>query len=259
MLRLGGATLIASTNDVTRAIGTLAVEGGGPREPDAISALGKALEGCRESLREIALSAVVSGQLDRLVALIGDTSRQDRRPEVILIQYREFYNNLLTELASHVFFFVPSTRRVLYDDPAKWYGEPVTARFPEAARDFRDACQCFALSQWTATVFHAMRVLEHGLHDLARRLGVVFASGVELENWKNIIDQIEKKIREKEDLPKGQQKSEDLQFYSEAASQFRYFKNAWRNHVSHSRTDYDEQGATDVLNHVKYFMGALAK
>lgn len=81
---------------------------------------------------------------------------------------------------------------------------------------------------------------------------------LELENWKNIIDQIQKEIRKLEQLPKSPVKSETLQFYSEAASNFSHFKNAWRNHVSHSRATYDERQALTVWSHVRSFMENLA-
>ena len=48
------------------------------------------------------------------------------------------------------------------------------------------------------------------------------------------------------------------EFYSEAASHFFYIKEAWRNHVSHSRTDYDDTEATRVVARVRDFMTALA-
>ncbi len=102
-------------------------------------------------------------------------------------------------------------------------------------------------------------MLEKGLHSLATELGVGMSSGIEFENWKNIIDQIEKEIRKLEALPKGPAKTATLTFYSEAASQFRYFKDAWRNHVSHARAQYDEREALTIFEHVRTFMHDLAE
>jgi hypothetical protein len=43
-----------------------------------------------------------------------------------------------------------------------------------------------------------------------------------------------------------------------AAAEFRYFKDAWRNHVMHDRNDsYDEPEALRVLEHVTRFMTLL--
>jgi hypothetical protein len=86
-----------------------------------------------------------------------------------------------------------------------------------------------------------------------------FPTPIELENWNTIIEKIESTIRDREkQLPKGMQKSEEMQFYSEAAKEFRYFKDAWRNHVSHSREKYGDAEAYRVLIHVRDFMQHLA-
>lgn len=175
----------------------------------------------------------------------------------LLLFSAEFKKNLVAELSQYLFFVVRPERKWFYLEPDKWFGLSTLNKHPGIQRDVRDACQCLALAQWTATVFHAMRILEHGLHALAARLSISVPLG--LENWKNIIDQIEKAIRDLEALPKSQHKSDDLQYYSAAAIQFRYFKDAWRNHVSHARKDYDEQDAESILTHVRNFMGQLAQ
>ena len=104
-----------------------------------------------------------------------------------------------------------------------------------------------------------MRVLEKGLHAFADHLGVPFTIPVELQNWQNIIEPIEKEISQREKtLPRGTAKSEELKFLSGAAAQFRYFKEAWRNHVAHSRVTYDDIEALRIMSHVHQFMDELA-
>ena len=48
------------------------------------------------------------------------------------------------------------------------------------------------------------------------------------------------------------------QFYSGAAKDFRYFKDAWRNHAMHFREHYEASEAKIILDHVKSFMIHLA-
>lgn len=107
------------------------------------------------------------------------------------------------------------------------------------------------------SVFHAMRILEHGLCALA--VCVSPSISPELENWRYIIDQIEKEIRKQEQLPKSVTKTKELQFLSQAASHFWYYKDAWRNHVSHSRASYDAEEATQIVGHVRDFMQHLSE
>ncbi len=121
--------------------------------------------------------------------------------------------------------------------------------------DVFSAADCFALGHYTASVFHCMRVLEYGLGALARDVGLVF----DLQQWNTIIEQIEAKITEaRKSLPRGAEKNERMQFLSEAAKEFFYFKDGWRNHVSHNRGTYDEYQAASALEHTRSFMNYVA-
>jgi hypothetical protein len=137
-------------------------------------------------------------------------------------------------------------------------GQTFETAFQDAIKDAHSGIQCFVLDQWTASVFHFMRVLEHGIRCICLIVEIP-TENIQLENWKNILDQIEKKIRAMEQRPRSQEKVENLRFLSEAAANFRYFKDAWRNHVSHSRAVYDSIDAKRVMDHVIDFMQQLAK
>ena len=139
------------------------------------------------------------------------------------------------------------------------WGRSVAASFSGAMSDARDAGLCFATYRFTACVFHCMRAAEKGLRVLANALQVPFTIPFEYENWHNIIEPIEKRIKKLEqDLTKGPDKAETLKVYSQAATQFFYFKNAWRNHVAHARETYDEEQAITILTHVGDFFKFLA-
>jgi hypothetical protein len=100
-----------------------------------------------------------------------------------------------------------------------------------------------------------MRILECGLKALSDGLNLPFG----YEVWHVVIEQIEFEIRELERRwPKGQTKSEFLRFYSEAAKEFRYFKDGWRNYVSHRLSTYDAPQALSTMTHVRDFMLALS-
>ncbi len=154
------------------------------------------------------------------------------------------------ELHEKFCMYVPKDRSKWFDQKMA-FGRGVYDAFPAARTDIKEAASCYAVDRHTACVFHLMRVLEHGLADLAEDVGV--DPGV--DNWHNIIDQIERKIRDaQKQLPRGLERTERLQFLSEAAKEFTYFKDGWRNHVSHSRSKYDADGAASILNHVRIFM-----
>jgi hypothetical protein len=216
----------------------------------------------RETLAELhrqceklPVSVAMELQIERAMSdLVVGTDYENATAMSRLVEIRK---NLVAELSQHYFIQIPYQRRAYYEAKNPLMGALVEAKFPDASRDVAAAGRCLALEESTAAVFHLMRVLEHGLRFLATRVGLS-SDAMALENWKNVIDQIEKKIREMEGLPKSPIKSETLQHYSEAAIQFRYFKDAWRNHVSHSRSTYDERDAVSIWNHATEFMQHLA-
>ncbi len=218
--------------------------------------LEKDLAAVAKGVEDLCLSLSLKEQVSRIRERATDHSRDNTIIIGTLIS--ELSKNIISEISEHLFLIVPSELKWLYLNPEKILGPEFEAAFPDAIKDMYDGVRCFALDQWTASVFHFMRVLEYGIRQIAENVGLNLDNLV-LENWKNILDQIEKKIRELEQLPKSQEKSTNLTYFSEAASNFRYFKDAWRNHVSHSRVNYDSRDARRVMDHVIDFMQHLAK
>lgn len=154
--------------------------------------------------------------------------------------------------------FLPmSPASAAYFEPKEpLFGDDVLAQFPGVWQDIEEAGKCLALSRWTASVFHLMRVLEHGLPWMANRAGIT--EDLSYENWHNIIERIQSRIADIGTWSKGPVKQEALRAYSDTATEFAYFKDAWRNHVAHKRLSFDEAGAKRVFSHVKAFMQQLA-
>jgi hypothetical protein len=155
-----------------------------------------------------------------------------------------YIESLEAELRSKLFFFIPNERAKHY---ARGLDENLQMRFPTAVAEIKRAGNCFALSEYTATVFHSMRAAEIALKAMGTDLQI--SLDPEVAQWKNVLDQIDAKVRGFGDLPKSQARDQKMQFYGAAAAQFRYFKDAWRNYVSHARATYDEGQALTVMNH----------
>jgi hypothetical protein len=129
----------------------------------------------------------------------------------------------------------------------------VAVAFPSCVTKFKDAGNCLALEQFEASAFHSMKVLENGLEALAKKFSVDFSHA----NWHNVIQQTEKGIR---DIGPsfGNDWKDQQRFCAEAATHFMFLKDAWRNHIMHSRDLlYDEGRALSILTHVREFMQAL--
>lgn len=162
---------------------------------------------------------------------------------------KELDKRINEELEGQLFYYIPGHKARFAD---LWPSDvPLRMKFRASVEELEEAAKCYAFGLGTACVFHSMRALEKGLLVFAR---LVLGQEPQLENWKNIIDQIEAKIRSMENDPKGTAKSETLKFYCGLAVQFRYFKEAWRNHVSHSRETYKEEKAHSIMQHVFEFL-----
>jgi hypothetical protein len=157
------------------------------------------------------------------------------------------------ELGSDLIFRIAPTK-IDYFEKDDLFGSEVTGSFPSAVEDVRNAGTCFAVEQWDASVFHLMRVLERGLRVLATKFTIPFQN----TTWHTVIEQIEKSVR-KMDSSFGPDWKEQQKFYSQAASQFMFLKEAWRNHIMHLGDVYDEGKALSVLTHVRMVMRALAE
>lgn len=161
------------------------------------------------------------------------------------------------ELKGKLFFYVPTEQAKFWPTTKEpnMFGDDVAQIFPDAVADIGAANRCLALNEWNASVFHAMRVLEHGLQPIAVRFNVPFA----VDSWHKVIKGIEDgltDLRNKKGL--SDQDRKEITYYSDAASQFRHFKDAWRNHVSHGRKFYDGRDAEKVLTSVRELMQHLA-
>jgi hypothetical protein len=235
---------------------------------EAIPHLQKAVDAvaeCCESA-DLGLSPPTRAALKRVQSLLsGDERAQwQLHSNFSLIGEisRAFRNALLADLKSHRFQYISGADSQLLEADREHFGQKVAMKFPMATDDINAAARCLALAEGTACVFHLMRALEHGLHQLARVMNVSMLPTIDLENWKNIIDQIEKEIQnERKALtqqPKSHAKDERLQLLAEIATQFGYFKDAWRNHVAHVKKSYDPDQARSTWNHVREFMRKMA-
>jgi hypothetical protein len=153
------------------------------------------------------------------------------------------------ELKELLAMYIPKNEALWFDNKLS-FGEEVLTAFPSVENEIIEAGNCYALDRPTACVFHSMRILEYGLSALAKEVEITF----DIQQWHTIIEKIEAEIKNLRSSPKDAKRDVQLQFLSEAAKEFMYFKDGWRNHVSHKKTIYDKPQAQSVLTHVKAFM-----
>jgi hypothetical protein len=164
---------------------------------------------------------------------------------------------VVTEIESRLFLFVPQHAAKYYefDDIVS---DKVKDAFPNCSAEIRAAGTCFAAGVHTACVFHSMRAAEIGVRVFGNALQVELKHPIKLSEWGAIQGEIDKKISDIRNLPRTMERDADQRFYSEAAAQLRYFKDAWRVRVAHAREIFTEQQALTVMDHVREFFETIS-
>lgn len=194
------------------------------------------------------LKLIVSSNL--LTIAITDPPQNGR--EFVILN-----NAVKAEIKTNLFLFIPP-HRAKYHQYHDFYKEPKVDNFPESSKDLIRAGNCFALGEYTASVFHSMCAAERGMRAWAIQLDITFSHPLNLADWKIVVEQIESKIKAMQNLSKSAQKDDVLSFCSAAGVHFRYLKDAYRIHVMHARETYDEGQALSIMEHTKEFLEGLS-
>jgi hypothetical protein len=140
--------------------------------------------------------------------------------------------------------------------------ETILVRHPEAIRDVEEMNKCFALGRYTASMFHALHVAEHGAITLGDYIGVIDPK----KGW----GPTERKLRE---LIRGGHNSlppalvGKFEFLEQMSREIDSMVLAWRHKVDHAanhlailpNTDFTPDIAEHVIGAVRIFMIRLTE
>jgi hypothetical protein len=159
----------------------------------------------------------------------------------------------------HFYHYPREKADVLLKGYSNW--KQIFETFPDVRLEAAAALDCYALNHNIASVFHIMRVAEHGLRAVAkeRKVRLPRNKPVDWATWQEIIGKLNDeatKIGQKASA--GAAKDNALSFYSGAISDLNAFKDEYRNQVMHVRKDYDEHQALRALVKVQAFMEHLS-
>jgi hypothetical protein len=117
-------------------------------------------------------------------------------------------------------------------------GEYTAAKFPSAWFDCEEAAKCLCVLRPTATVFHAMRMLEIGIRSFAKKLGIPDPVKPAERNWANILRSIKTKIDS--EYPSASRKTgTEGAFLESLYTTLDAVNNPWRNEVMHVEGVYE--------------------
>jgi len=169
-------------------------------------------------------------------------------PEEIMQLIRTIQDELSTQ-----FFLALEAKEAKAWNSKEYFGDVVSARFPETDFELEERSKCYSVGRYTAAVFHLMRVLEIGLTATAHEIG--FNPGD--KSWEQTLKGMQGRLEEI-----GKSKPENWkqieQHYSELMAHFRNLKNAWRNYVMHVHEKYDKEREEEIFVHVRVVMKLLA-
>ena len=211
------------------------------------------------------LSLDSGGQLDRLLGNLDPSTQAQFRgfpvPTAGDIRGRltTLRQSLDRELKKRSFLFVPDSRVDFYhEDDKPLFGDEVEKVFRSTTPEIAEFGRCYAVGQWTASVFHLMRATEVALHKWCDDLHLPLKIPAEQANWQDILNLAIKHQNQMRQETPSQKRDDDLEYYGSSIASFTGFKDAWRNHVSHAKVRYDERQATSIMHHVRAFMERLS-
>lgn len=201
--------------------------------------------------KECELANLVSCKeaLDRIEKRFFNSS-----PQVLIVLFSDLRGHIQDELYKRKFFLIDPMEEHLYS--GNFISKNVLDKFPSAYFELSEAGKCLVFRLPTAAVCHSMRALEVGLSSLSKALGAEPPN----ENWSTIIGECRKAIK---NLPNKEPRpadwKDDLQWYSECATEFETFKLAWRNHAMHRTVTYARGHAVDILHSVSRFLTRISE
>lgn len=221
-----------------------------------------------DKLRPLAEKMGMSRTLERLGRI--DSKIHQWNNTTLLDVSRELDFAVMSDFADYRFFYIPKGTADYYEQADLF---EVADQFPSANVEIRCAGNCYATGNYTAAVFHLMRAVEICTRIMVREMGAdkyLIHSGipipVELCDWDKLIQGMNKALL---DLEKGKGADPVIRktynFYSTAKGTFTYFKDAWRNILSHTNTigDTDRtlylQGETEeIMRETRRYVQHLA-
>lgn len=170
------------------------------------------------------------------------------------VQLRVLRETLEDEVKHLLVLHMPPGQAMHFYAGDKLLGEDVLAKFPQLGQDIDEAGKCFGSGRYTATVFHLMRVMEVGVQEFGKALGVSLLDATNCEkSWNQILEQSDKAIKA---IPKPTPGRAER---AEVSALLGAVRIAWRNEVMHPRATYTAEEAERILNATKAFMSELAK
>ncbi len=199
-------------------------------------------------------------ELNMTHALIGDVVPLFERGDSSRLQLHttlsHICDDLQRELSLQLFVKIAAERRKFFDKPfSRW--ELIVKRFGQISRDVEEMNKCFALSRYTAAMFHAMQIAELGAIELGDYIGVTDPK----KGWGPTQRKLEQLIRAgRNQLPSNLTGAFD--FLEQMNREVDSMTLSWRHKIDHAanrlaivpNTDFTPDISEHIMGAVRVFM-----
>lgn len=190
-------------------------------------------------------------QARRLLNLLDKTPQL----KVMAFALNDLYNRITSDTEDVQFVSASGSHAKLLDHNSDDVcSDMVASKLNKAAIEMEEGRICLAMGLTTASVFHMMRASELAVQRLGKLLKI--SLDPETTSWANIMDQVEKKIRELSAKSAAQRKKRNS--LAAASAHLQAVRIAWRNEVMHPHRSYDEVEAWDIYRSTRAFMENIA-
>ena len=168
---------------------------------------------------------------------------------------------LQRELSHQLFIKVNADRRLYYDSPFRNW-QTVLNRFSGIVRDVEEMNKCFALSRYSAAMFHAMQIAEIG----AIELGDYIGASDPKKGWDSTKRKLDELVRQGH-LQLPLPLAGKFAFLEQMNREIETMVLAWRNKIDHAanrlaiipNTDFTPDIAEHIMSAVRVFMLRLSE
>ncbi len=155
-------------------------------------------------------------------------------------------------------YFEIADHELPYWENLEPFGNGVATHFPSAAEDIEEASKCIALSRWTASAFHSLRVQEIAINSVYK---VMTGGGMPKEcerSWGKVLTKISNEL----DSHEKSNKPDWIRWTPPMRSAYAFLNNAkslWRDDTMHVGPKKDDKEALRIFDSTRIVMQHLAE
>lgn len=199
---------------------------------------------------------------DRLWRLERRLKNQNITFSFLNTEFEEIQNLIKFELDETPVVIIPKEKAKYFekDGDDSLFGKSVYENFPAMREDIKNAGNCLAVDLHDGAIFYLMRIVEFGLRELGRNLGIKKIANAPLDyaGWQKVVNEIEEKLTKKIPTVRGPKQSEELKFKHDLLADFKAFE-VKRNEALHGRGRYNGPEAIGFFDRANEFIQRLDK